>query len=332
VAKEAFPRKYVPELSLPKCRMIVWKQLIIFLLSLLRNYLSKYGGLIMITKPYLLFDAGGTLVFPDPNFLCKTAYKYGIELSDAELFKGYYELIYRLDRQASEQGFFSRNPWPHGYAYAVLETIGIPAFNIRKIANVANIRHRRKNLWTFTFQWVHETLSYLKDQGYIMSVLSNSDGRTQQVFDELNLTQYFEYIFDSHNLKVEKPDRRIYRKVLSKINVSQENVILVGDIFEVDIKGANLAGLGAIHIDPLGLYADFPGVHLVDITSLGKWLFAYQDYSQILVSDLFPFNKDGSLKPVREEHRTYPAVIDNVPSYDKSLESYSALSSSVRHF
>lgn len=225
--------------------------------------------------PYLLFDAGGTLVFPDQSFLIQEAREHGIELTDRQLFNGYYQLIYRIDQEALKRVSFPRNPWPQGYAYALFETLGMANGATYAVARAAEARHRQKNLWTFTFDWIPETLFRLSTQGYHMSVISNSDGRTAEVFHDLGLAPYFERIFDSSLLEIEKPNPAIFECVLRELNLQPSDVLYIGDFFEVDVRGANRAGLGAVHLDPLGLYADWPGVHLPSVCHLPAWLAQY---------------------------------------------------------
>jgi HAD superfamily hydrolase (TIGR01549 family) len=277
----------------------------------------------MNNKPYLLFDAGGTLVFPDQVFLGKTAHKYGIALNDKELFKGYYKLIYELDRQARQQGFFSQRPWPNGYAYSLLRTLGIQENKARVIGEIVNERHKFQSLWTYTFAWVYWTLKLLKNLGYRMSVISNSDGNIKRVFRDLALDCYFDEVFDSHALGVEKPDAAIFEIALNKLMISPADAVYIGDVYEVDIKGANLAGLGAIHLDPLSLYRDFPGVRLKNVSLLKQWL--SEEYPKLSASDLFPYQQNRNQKFLTEQQRTSPKAIDQISAYNKSRESYVTL-------
>jgi HAD superfamily hydrolase (TIGR01549 family) len=174
-----------------------------------------------------------------------------------------------------------------GYTQALLNILGIFGTNSRKMALEADTLHSEKNLWTFTFPWVHEALSRLAKK-YHMSILSNSDGRTRRIFEELGLIQYFEYIFDSAELKCEKPDRKIFDMVRNELDVRPSEILYIGDIYQVDVLGANQAGIGGIHIDPIQLYTNFPGIHLEDITMLENWLPIYMDHPKEFTAELFP--------------------------------------------
>jgi HAD superfamily hydrolase (TIGR01549 family) len=226
-------------------------------------------------KYYLLFDAGGTLVFPDQSFLIQQAWAHGVELTHEQLFSGYYRLIHRLDCEARNGGGFPNHSWPERYAYALFETLRIDTSVTHAVAQAFEARHRSRNLWAFTFDWVRKTLSFLDAQGYRMSVISNSDGRTAEVFQDLGLDHYFECIFDSALLGKEKPDPAVCELALRELNLQPADALYIGDFYEADVRGANRAGLGALHLDPLGLYADWPGVHLPDVRHLPDWLTQY---------------------------------------------------------
>jgi HAD superfamily hydrolase (TIGR01549 family) len=244
-----------------------------------------------LSKPYLLLDAGGTLVFPNQPLLIQEAEAYGIELNDEQLFSGFYHLIYALDCQARKSGSFPCISWPEDYARDVLESFGIDSVIAQTINQVVEDHCKPESLWTFTFPWVRETLDHLAAQGYHMSVISNSDGRAVQVFSNVGYTHYFDYIFDSTLLGVAKPDPGIFEKALHKLNLQPADALYIGDVFEVDVRGANAAGVGAVHLNPLGLYAGWPGVHLPDVRHLSDWLVRYADNPSNF--DLFPFRRQA---------------------------------------
>ncbi len=247
----------------------------------------------MLKKPYLLLDAGGTVVFPNSKLISKIAQSYQITLTNKRLYNGYYQLIYALDSQEP----FPQNPWPDGYVQALLHVLKLSTPNAKNFALEVNDYHKTKSLWTFTYPWVYKALSRLRGLGYQMSILSNSDGRTREIFDELNLSQYFEHVFDSRCLHYEKPDQRIFDIVLEKLDIHPRNILYVGDLYKVDILGANRAGIGGIHLDPLQIYRHLPGIHINDITFLESWLALNLDKPIYLLTDLFPFSKKSTLEP-----------------------------------
>ena len=247
---------------------------------------------------YLLFDAGGTLLFPNQTLMIELAKHAGIKLTASELYRGYYSLIYQLDSRASDDGKFPDKPWPEGYAYSLFQCMGKRSLDMLKLAQEIEKSHKQQNLWTFTFHWVRETLGKLREAGYKMSVLSNSDGRTGEIISKLNLDDYFDEIYDSHKMGVSKPDSAIFIKTLKDRKLEPEQVLYVGDLYEVDVRGANSAGIGAIHIDPFRKYQDsrWPGIHIETVRDLPEWLDEYR-YGNIDVNLLYPCSP-----PLREHN------------------------------
>lgn len=251
-------------------------------------------------RPYLLFDAGGTLVFPDQPFLIRQAQACGIELSAEQLFNGYCNLIYTLDCQARDSNEFPDVHWPQDYARDLLKNFDIDGATVKRINRAVQARSKRRSLWTFTFPWVYNTLSRLAKSGFGMSVISNSPGRTDRVLDYVGLSYYVDCVFDSKLLGVDKPDPGIFEKALRSLELEPSDALYVGDVFEVDVRGANAAGIGAVHLDPQGLYDGWPGVHLPNISYLPVWFVQYAHNPSNF--DLFPFGCQTQTNMQTEQH------------------------------
>jgi HAD superfamily hydrolase (TIGR01549 family) len=239
----------------------------------------------MRSKPYLLFDAGGTLVFPDPLFLSQELQKRGIEATPQQLFASSCRLTYLFDCRVQESGHLSRF-WPKGYVNALLEVHGVADPVLKTIVQSVEYRHKQKSLWSFSFNWVPETLSELAIRGYRMSVISNSDGRAAQMLSDLGIAHFFECIFDSEDQGFEKPHPLAFKMALQELNLQPENALYVGDIFYIDVWGANRIGLGGLHLDPFGFYSGWPGVRLPNVSHLPHWLAQYTATREPL--DLLP--------------------------------------------
>jgi FMN phosphatase YigB (HAD superfamily) len=270
----------------------------------------------LLSRPYLLFDAGGTLVFPDQPFLIEQARAQGIKLTGEQLFAGYCRLIHALDCQACQSGSLpSPSLWHRDftYVYDLFEILGLAGSAAQAVAQAVKDRCTAKcpSLWAFTFPRIRKALSLLKDQGYRMSVISNSNGRTTSTLSHAGLgDHFFDRIFTSDELGFEKPDPTIFEVILREMNRHPADVLYVGDIFYVDVLGANRAGIGALHLDPLGLYSGWPGVHLSDVSYLPDWLAHYAIAPASF--DLFPLQ--GSIS-------SFPAMIPCInPTVEDTYE------------
>lgn len=61
----------------------------------------------------------------------------------------------------------------------------------------------------------------------------------------LGIREYFAKIYSSANIGYEKPNIKIYEKVLQDLK-DAENIIMIGDNYIADIQGAKKAGIEAI--------------------------------------------------------------------------------------
>ncbi|MGI8889170.1 MAG: HAD-IA family hydrolase [Chthoniobacterales bacterium] len=89
---------------------------------------------------------------------------------------------------------------------------------------------------------VREVLEKLSQRGEL-AVVSNFDGRLRRVFEHLAISQYFQHLFISSELGIDKPDPLIYRRALTASGFCPEEVLYAGDDPERDWAAARAAGL-----------------------------------------------------------------------------------------
>lgn len=228
----------------------------------------------MPSKPYLLLDAGGTLLFIDQDYLSRLADSHGFQIEAKRFYEEHFRLVHWFDTYVSTQRrFMSRLSEP--YSQILLRMVGLSAEDAEQVAKIAQARHEQRNLWEFTFPWITETLDQLRDEGYRMSIISNADGRVEQQLHDMEMRQYFERVYDSEVVGVEKPEPGIYELALNDLGLRSEEALFVGDMFHIDIWGANRVGMPGLHLDPLGLYQEWPGEHIQDLRQLPGWLKEY---------------------------------------------------------
>jgi len=119
-----------------------------------------------------------------------------------------------------------------------------------------------------------------------MAVISNSEGTVEQILEEVDLRDNFEIVIDSFLVGVEKPDPRIFEIALESLEWDHADTIYLGDIFYIDVWGANQAGLGAIHLDKMGLYKGWEGERIPSLRELPEWL--TQLNGNLQKANLFP--------------------------------------------
>jgi FMN phosphatase YigB (HAD superfamily) len=77
------------------------------------------------------------------------------------------------------------------------------------------------------------------------------------MFGRLGLAPRVDLLIDSHDEGVEKPDPRLFELALERAGARRETTLHVGDLYHVDVVGAQAAGLRAVLLDAAGLYEAF---------------------------------------------------------------------------
>ena len=65
---------------------------------------------------------------------------------------------------------------------------------------------------------------------------------------KLGISQYIKYLVTSEEVGVEKPNHKIFQTALNKLDLPSQNVIMIGDNEEKDIKGAESIGIKSYKI------------------------------------------------------------------------------------
>ncbi|MBC7233367.1 MAG: HAD family hydrolase [Chloroflexi bacterium] len=218
-------------------------------------------------QPYLLLDAGWTVLFPDYRIIRQVIQQNGYDIPEERLERLMAEFIRDYDERLknNSQADFDLFEW-------ILTRAGVDRQVIPAVISQLLARDAEKSLWTYTYPWVHEALARLARQGYRMSVISNADGHVAQELDCVGLAPYFEEIFDSHLVGYAKPDPRLFEHALTKLGLHPEECLFVGDVYYVDVLGANQVGMAALHLDRYGLYEGWPGYRIPTIAALPDFL------------------------------------------------------------
>lgn len=97
-------------------------------------------------------------------------------------------------------------------------------------------------------------LIQLLRQDYMLALITNGPSNAQwEKVRKLDVQQYFDCLLVSGDLPWEKPNPNIFYATCKYLNIQPEHCCMVGDKLESDIKGGNLAGLGATFWLPLDL-------------------------------------------------------------------------------
>jgi putative hydrolase of the HAD superfamily len=203
----------------------------------------------------ILFDAGGTLVFPNWQRMADVFLAYGARCEVAALERAEARVRLDLDRPEIVRATGDAARWDR-YIHGVARGAGlahVPEAAVRELKRY----HDEHNLWEHVPPDVPAALEEL-GRRFRLGVVSNSNGTARAKLVRIGLARHFEVIVDSQEEAIEKPDPRIFHVALQRMGVRAEESIYIGDMYHVDVVGARAAGLRAVLLDPRGLHAEKP--------------------------------------------------------------------------
>lgn len=220
-------------------------------------------------KPYLFFDAGGTVIFPDFARAADLLEATGHPIDAETLFRVFSVVLYKTDWPPEEQP--AGDPFPNGLGVTILEEAGVPSEQAELLAR--QLANEPPALgWAATFPWVKPALETLRQQGYRMSIISNSDGRVAERLAHAGLDAFFDRVYDSAIVGFEKPHPGIFQTALDELGLDPAHCLHVGDLYHYDVLGANRAGVGAVLLDPFGLSVGRPGLRIRTVADYPDFL------------------------------------------------------------
>ncbi len=217
----------------------------------------------------VLFDAGGTLVHLDYFFLHKELRQAGIRVTRRAVRRAEYAAKIAVDRRVLGSARDTDETRRQPYFAALLDQLGVDTPTAAQLLQRFEAAHIQDNLWRVMLPSTPRILRELRDRGLILGVVSNADGRIAAILRQCGIEQFFQVMIDSHLVGVEKPDPRIFHLALARAQARPEQAIFIGDIYGVDVLGAERAGIRPLLLDTLGCYE---GVHCEKIQHLGELL------------------------------------------------------------
>lgn len=121
-------------------------------------------------------------------------------------------------------------------------------------------------LWNRPLHGARPALDLLQRLGLPIVAVSNSDGTAERSLERAGLRDAFRAVVDSHFIGAEKPDAAIFRAALAEAGVPPERAVHVGDLYAVDVLGAQAVGLHAVLLDP---HRDWYGVDCFRARNVG---------------------------------------------------------------
>jgi FMN phosphatase YigB (HAD superfamily) len=204
----------------------------------------------------LLLDAGDTILFMDYGALAEALATLGEDVKPEQLersmpvAKSAYQTVVR-EKAQHEHGWFV-------LVRSLLLEAGVSPERAEGLLRPLRTIHEEFYFWRSVPKNLPDALFRARGAGIRLGIVSNSEGRLESVLDRIGLSDWFEVIIDSHLEGVAKPDPEIFQRALQRMAVAPANALYAGDLPEVDLVGANAAGMHAVLVDTFGTYVARP--------------------------------------------------------------------------
>ena len=209
----------------------------------------------------IFFDAGNTLIRMDYAAIAAELARHGARVTPEALERAEPRARVRLDTEVlSPRGRAAsteNRAVADRYLAFILEHAGVQ--DERIAAALAEWRRTYRppvGLWTVAEPAAEAALAHVRRAGVTAAVISNSNGSVASILDALGLSQYLDFVIDSGDVGVEKPDPRIFRLAAERAGVVPADAAYIGDYYSVDVVGARAAGLEAILLDPADCWGE----------------------------------------------------------------------------
>jgi putative hydrolase of the HAD superfamily len=216
----------------------------------------------------ILFDFWGTLVengiFPSPvkqaRYILRlrmTFKDFIIRFEKAVMTKPYNDLNEAFTAVCNE---FQLDPQP---------------FILEKLVGMWN----KNELLGKPFLETIEVLEYLKNKKIKIGLISNTTPSITRVLEKFDLNKYFDATMFSYDEGLLKTDPEMFMKLLKKLKVKPDDVIMIGDSLPTDIIGSRNAGIKSILLDRMNKREYTPKIvnlrelkDLIDKDELGDFI------------------------------------------------------------
>ena len=216
----------------------------------------------------VLFDAGETLLRPEPSFpelIVKLLRGRGIEVEhDAPewieralgtVFRAMDDLVVNRE-QFSTSLERSRAFWTEIYA-RLLRELGV-ADDDGTHATFLYDEFTKPEHYAL-FPDALPALQELAADGYTLGIVSNFEEWLTVLLERLDVLPLMSVVVVSGREGIEKPDPEIFRRALERVGVTADRAVYVGDNPRIDCEPAVSLGMGTVLVDRRGVHDGFDG-------------------------------------------------------------------------
>lgn len=199
---------------------------------------------------HIFFDLGLTLVYRDREGRYKEVLKdFGIDINKEQLSKAFHLADKTFFRQYP--GVLGKPPeyylaWYYGIVNFYL---GI-SLNLNSVSE--SIMSYKKDFSWKPFPYTIDTLTKLKQMGYVTGLISNWDKSCRQCLEKTGISGLLDYKIISSEVGADKPDEKIFKQAFWVSGAVPERSLFVGDNYYDDVIGCQKVGMDCLLINPYG--------------------------------------------------------------------------------
>ena len=212
----------------------------------------------------VLFDAGETLLRPEPSFpelIVKLLRDRGVEVSHDEpewieralstVFRAMDDLVVNRE-QFSTSSERSRAFWSQIYT-RLLRELGVDDLDGAHATFLYEEFSDPKHYALFPDAL--PALRELAGDGYKLGIVSNFEAWLEVLLERLGVMPLMSVVVVSGTEGVEKPDAEIFRRALERVSTTADRAVYVGDNPRIDVRPALELGMGAVLVDRRGVHS-----------------------------------------------------------------------------
>lgn len=195
----------------------------------------------MKNKKWLFFDLFDTIVYVDEDIYYKgkreVAEITGVDPDD----------FISAWRSTSEDALIGKLKDPFQRANEALKRMGISDRNISAKIAIYDIETLQRCV-SF-YDGATETLSFLREKGFNLALLSNATATTAFILAPLHLRDRFDHLILSYEIGIKKPDPKFFQIALERTGATSEESLFIGDGANKELDAAKEVGIETIRIN-----------------------------------------------------------------------------------
>jgi putative hydrolase of the HAD superfamily len=203
-----------------------------------------------VSSSALLVDVGGVLLLPNAAILTPVVARNGGVTTEEEFMRAHF---------AAHNAAFPTHGETRNYYELLPHYAGVPEDRVHACFEEYLAISQTRNMWHAPDAASKAALAAFAADGVSIAIVSQADGSIAQMLIDAEMCQEgdgpgvrVDAVLDSAVVGIDKPDPRFFRFAVDRLGATVDAAVHVGDTVTADVRGAQAAGITAVHFDPYG--------------------------------------------------------------------------------